>query len=991
MSVAETTKLAMMTSARAVRDRDWQDLRAILQWKFRTRRFLLPMLDARRQEGSDPMSMYLASLIGIIKDYPRDEQDLARQLAEKLPGLALEDESRLSEQEWMRMTDDLQRVIRLSEEEEWTNLAVSTLRDLRMERFRLDNPNIPDEDVISYFPLPISAEKEEQLQDSLLARITTESVINKDQLPADIRATTKALDAANADLRSKLSAEIKSESNFRNLPTSFKKRVQENPAFCLLSKQGSAEAGELEFDQTENTLEIKAQLVADSFYLRPPKDFETAMPAFGSSTTLFAMPKVAQTALDASFIATKGTMMVIEVDRSSSFISLEAQATFSSKLIFGFNIPENRDPTHPDLPTPPDRRDQDDFSPLEWDNWSDSFTLTALLARQELDRDDCKDKWFSILRLLKSYRITPIFVFKSSLDFTMFRLSLNIDHWGTPENDLSFAAIVAGNWSESAISRWSQWLNNKSAFDYQRSKPQFSQLRDIISEAFSGGQSRYVTVVNVERTIMTVSALPADFSLETLVFGPWAKEIQARRIWAPSPSDMMVAFNGTTPKIYPTVFFSGQHIPQILLDQIWDKDQIEAALRSLQPTDPNAAEFLAYVWTEASNHFGRGTDETFRVFYNEVRVMLSPVPVHNSEPVPLSSNRPIPIFFKQGQRLNNVTTDSPTFVQAFAWKMNSPIATVQSFLPTMLARILSLQTSLKTDGQIPVSVSPSLHLEIGLNPPEVDSNLDMDWKMWARQERLKLKMLPVWKDFESASKFLPLPMKIQLASHLVSFQLGFQGLWPAQTPEAVKMLELIWSPQAAVQSWTRKWQMSTSPEFAERPAFMDDQPKIFSWMDFETIPLEIRLDTREMIDRFDHWARDSEIDIHTEIFNNFHPILVSRAHVQGRPAVVWPISRIEMNTMAHLTSKTESRMVHTVRIDQSNGPWISVVDRVVVADVVTDNFPTVMLLLENPFAKQFRALEGNDFVRDRQQILRDLFKWPSPSVNMKFEFSEKTC
>ena len=185
----------------------------------------------------------------------------------------------------------------------------------------------------------------------------------------------------------------------------------------------------------------------------------------------------------------------------------------------------------------------------------------------------------------------------------------------------------------------------------------------------------------------------------------------------------------------------------------------------------------------------------------------------------------------------------------------------------------------------------------------------------------------------------------------------------------------------AVEKWTQKWDASTSLEFLDRPAVEQDRPQIFSWMDFEPVPLELRLAIRQMVDQWDAFAQDSEVDIHTEIFNNSHPIVVSQGKVKGRPGVAWPVYRVEMNTIAHLTSKNDSRAVTTRKIDQTDGPWLSAVDRVVVADVLTDHSPTVMLVLENPFSTRFRALLGSDFVLERQKLIKDLFSWPSETVS----------
>ena len=67
MSVSETTNLALMADTRAVRDRDWQDLRAILQWKMRTRKFLLPFLEVQNRSASSPMTLRLASLVSMVQ------------------------------------------------------------------------------------------------------------------------------------------------------------------------------------------------------------------------------------------------------------------------------------------------------------------------------------------------------------------------------------------------------------------------------------------------------------------------------------------------------------------------------------------------------------------------------------------------------------------------------------------------------------------------------------------------------------------------------------------------------------------------------------------------------------------------------------------------------------------------------------------------------------------------------------------------------------
>ena len=700
-------------------------------------------------------------------------------MSQKLPGLSLQDEARLSDKEWIRISDDLNRVIRISEEAEWSAHAITTLRELRIQRFKLDNPEASEDEIISYFPIPMTDEPEVQRADTVLAKVLKDSVINSEQLPADIRESAKDLDAKNADMRSKLLAEIVLSKNFRNLPKSMKKRLVQHPAFVLLSKRSAANAGENEFDFSDKEIEQKARLVAEAFFLRPPADQETAMPAFGSSRTLYAMPTIPSASLDASFIAMKGTTVVIEVSRANCLISLETQTQFFSNLVFAFNLPENRDPANPDLPSPPPKRDQDSFTTAEWEVWANRSELTSLLARLELDKDDCKAKWFEIFRLLRSYRITPILMFASPMDFTMFRLALDLDFLSTDQKDITFAAVIAGSWSDTAISRMCTWVNQKSAFDIVGRRDHFEQLREIVSQAVSAGQSRYVSVVNVERSMMTVSNLPADFNLNSLVYGPWNNNFRARRLWAPSTADMVTVFNGNRPRVYPTVFFATQNIHQVFFDR---------------PDNAQAAEFLNFVWSELTLEFGRQSPETFRLFYHEVELMFLDPGVHESAPTPLSVERPIPIFFNNNRRINEVLTDSPTFVQSLAWEMNIPVSTGKSFLPTLLARVLTLQKELRSEGQIPVSVTPSLELEIGLNPPQTTSIIEYDWRKWAKQERLKLQLFPIWKDFENASKFLPLNHRIRLASHMASFQLGTQGLWPARTPEAMIMLESVWSP-----------------------------------------------------------------------------------------------------------------------------------------------------------------------------------------------------
>ena len=440
MTVKESTTLASMADKRAIRDRDWHDLRAVLQWKLRTRRFLLSFIENHVVDSFQPISMQLASIKRIIQEYPESPDDLARQMDRKLPDLALNNELRLSEKEWLQLSDDLLRVIRISNEEEWSAQAINVLRELRVERFKLDNPSIAEEEVNAYFPIPDTDNDEAKKQDTILSKMVKNSITNTDQLPADLRITTRDMDAKNADMRSKLLAEIVLAKDFKNLPKSLRKRIQVNPVFQLLSKRGPDQAGSNEFDDSERFLEAKARLVAEAFYLRPPMDQETALPAFGSSKMLYAMPTVAKELLDPSFIATKGSAVIIEVNRASSQLTFVDNAQFLSNLIFAFNLPQNRNPESPDLPVPLDRTDQDDLSSADWNSWAERSELTSLLNRAELDQADAKQKWFEIFKLLRSYRVTPILVFKNPLDFTMFRIILDLDHWSQNQRDMSFAA-----------------------------------------------------------------------------------------------------------------------------------------------------------------------------------------------------------------------------------------------------------------------------------------------------------------------------------------------------------------------------------------------------------------------------------------------------------------------------------------------------------------------------------------------------------------------
>ena len=175
--------------------------------------------------------------------------------------------------------------------------------------------------------------------------------------------------------------------------------------------------------------------------------------------------------------------------------------------------------------------------------------------------------------------------------------------------------------------------------------------------------------------------------------------------------------------------------------------------------------------------------------------------------------------------------------------------------------------------------------------------------------------------------------------------------------------------------------MSTSAEFSDRYTTIRDEQDIFDWLDFEPIPLQLRLAIRDMIEGWEMHAEQREINVHSEIFNNFHPLVVSQGKVMGRPTVAWPVARVEMLNLSHLTSKSDSRRVNGCKIDQTSGSWLIAVDRVVVMDVISENFPAVMLVLENPFATKFRDLGGQDFVSSRNELLNRLFSWPSNEVS----------
>ena len=160
-----------------------------------------------------------------------------------------------------------------------------------------------------------------------------------------------------------------------------------------------------------------------------------------------------------------------------------------------------------------------------------------------------------------------------------------------------------------------------------------------------------------------------------------------------------------------------------------------------------------------------------------------------------------------------------------------------------------------------------------------------------------------------------------------------------------------------------------------------DEPRVFGWLDFDSLPIQLGLMVQAMVDEWESYAEDREIDIHSEIFNNFHPILASQGSTLDRPNVSWPVTRVEMYELSHLTAQSDTRSVMTRRIDQSAGSWLVAVDRVVVVDVITNNSPTVMTVLENPFASFFRELGGLDFVERRFEILNRFFAWPSENVS----------
>ena len=175
--------------------------------------------------------------------------------------------------------------------------------------------------------------------------------------------------------------------------------------------------------------------------------------------------------------------------------------------------------------------------------------------------------------------------------------------------------------------------------------------------------------------------------------------------------------------------------------------------------------------------------------------------------------------------------------------------------------------------------------------------------------------------------------------------------------------------------------ISTSLDYAEEQIHAPAADSVFEWMDFEPIDMNLRLPVRNMIDNMDFHAENHELNIHTEVYNNFHPIVVSQGRVRNRPLIAWPVTRVEMNNLSHLTSKTSSKTVTVSKVDQSSGSWFLTVDRVVVVDVLTDNTPTVMTVLENPFSTIFRDLGGMNFMDARHELLKKLFAWPSEEVS----------
>ena len=609
------------------------------------------------------------------------------------------------------------------------------------------------------------------------------------------------MDAQNVADRAEVLSSLIEEGSLERLPIQLSERIQKNPIFELLSTLGTQNHQAL---GVQEELVRKARVVLESFYLAPPSPAQTALSGVFSATPLFADPNVDYHTDGLRMDQMLESFMILDVEKTTAETTMANEAKFKAGISYMVNPPPEPTPQNPKFPVMTDFANQDSMTERQWLELYSKSAITRVLCRQPEDEDDFQSDWYHVFTLCSQSKVTPILVFKHEIEFSIWKEKMNHFH-GRPQG-ADFICLVAPLASEEALYQWSRVASMIQTGLWRATTDQLALLIKELVHLSEISNSKYFTVMNVTDTDSAASLIPCDLTLTSLAHGPWSHHIQARRLVPTSPSEMLLEFqNAPVKHPYSLQFEDPFNLPEPLRRQSRDPVEVQMAMATLQESDQTAANHLQTLFQRAFQDESYSADERWDCFYDHILFMQHRNPTHNSPP-PEFSRCPIPVFFKGGRVLKNIFTRKPSFSQSmmFSYEDRSVISP-NSPLPLLCARVLEMQRSLKRSGQIPVTLSPSLKVIMGMNSALHTSVLRVDWKKWEQADADRARSMRVCSSYRSLSELLPWEFQTSLDAIQLAPERDFQGLWRTVPSEEIELIFTLLSPPAISCRYTEKW------------------------------------------------------------------------------------------------------------------------------------------------------------------------------------------
>lgn len=744
----------------------------------------------------------------------------------------------------------------------------------------------------------------------IIESVASETLVQKDTVMASLENISTDLDASNVSNRADWLSTLIEDHRGTRLPEQVFRRIHNHPVYEILN---SVDLHHLNPDRVERSF-LTSRLVLEACLLSAPTPAQTCWAGSTISTPIFADPHVEEPS-DLRLEHISESFMVIDVVRTSAETVMSNAATFIAGVSFFGNPPTELNEEDPKFPKPPTNPYQDTPSDRVWWEYVQQSAITRALSRQHVNKDDFRADWDHIFTLCSQSGVTPILVFGSEVDFSIFKEKYN--HFMHRTVRAHFICIVAPLASERSLQKLTEVLRLAQSGSWLTSSDGQTRLIEKLVELSDVSSTRFFTVYNITREDVAMSLVPADLSLRALSQGPWLPFFRARRFDSMTPFEMLEAFSTTEPKVpFSLQLADPDDLPDDLRNQIRDSVAVELALNELMRSDPPAASHLQRLFQRLFEDDSFTAFERWDAFYDHLDFMLTPAPTHRSPP-PKIARLPLPTFFKDGSVVNDdIFTFCPSFSQSMMYATDPMSLTrEQSCFPLLISRVLHLQRSLRMTGQLPVTLTPSLRVMVGLDSDIHSSSVNIDWQRWFKADVDRARVMEAYSSYESMSALLPVEDRTVLDAIYSAPQRDRQGKWQTQPSLMIEMIQAKVSPPATICIFQPKWLNASARSF----------PLNMASIRFR----EYRLDDWEFLAHFPGDLLDlyQDVEAHLEArilsknytqseWQTFFPLTPTTVTPIARPLILWPMMDLRTNTPRSLLRPADDRSVSRKRPNQ---------------------------------------------------------------------------